>query len=185
VTAEWWVPVALVLLAGLDGAFAGFRSSCGRTGLIRHRREDVRAHLRGLATAALLLGPVAALVLADVLVHPPRWADYLVAGRAMLALYLPFGAIVLAALAGYAVLGWRWRFLAGALILGPFTFARPFVAVGGLVLAARAGAGVTVLAAATAAVIAALAVEPVLDRRWVAAARRRPPTLPTGTASPR
>jgi hypothetical protein len=185
VTSAWWVPVALVVLAALDGAFAGFRSSCGRTGLIRHRREDVRAHLRGLATAALLLGPVAAVVLADVLAHPPRWEDYLVAGRAMLALYLPFGATVLAALAGYAVLSWRRRFLASALILGPFTFARPFVAVAGIVLAARAGAGLTVLAVATTAVIGALAVEPVLDRRWVAAARRRPPGLPTGTASPR
>ena len=185
-TAGWWVPVALVVLAALDGAFAGFRSSCGRTGLIRHRREDVRAHLRGLATAALLLGPVAVLVLADVLVHPPHRDGYLVAGRAMLLLYVPFGATVLAALVAYVVLGWRRRFLATALILGPFTFVRPFVAVAGLVLAARSGAGFPVLAAAVAAVLAALAVEPVLDRWWVAAAvRRQPPALPTGTASPR
>jgi hypothetical protein len=176
---------ALLVLAALDGAFAGFRSSCGRTGLIRHRRQDVLAHLRGLAVSAMLLTPVAAVVLADLLSRPDRWDGYLRAGRAMLVLYLPFGAIVLAALAAYALLSWRRRFLATALILGPFTFARPVVAVAGLVLAARAGSDLLVTATATAAVVAALAVEPVLDRWWVAAARRRPPVPPTGTVSPR
>jgi hypothetical protein len=179
------VVAALLVLGALDGAFAGFRSSCGRTGLIRHRRQDVVAHLRGLAVSAALLTPVAAVVLADVLMRPDRWDAYLRAGHAMLVLYLPFGAIVLAGLAGYALLSWRRRFLATALILGPFTFARPFVAVAGLGLAARAGSDLLVTATATAAVAAALAVEPVLDRWWVAAAGRRPPVLPTGTVSPR
>ncbi|GAA3345996.1 hypothetical protein GCM10020358_55290 [Amorphoplanes nipponensis] len=184
-TAAGWVPAGLVVLAALDGAFAGFRSSCGRTGLIRRRREDIRAHLRGLATAAALLGPVAGLVLADVLARPERWDRYLAAGRVMLLLYLPFGAVVLAALAGYAVLGWRRRFLATALILGPCTFARPYVAAAGVVLAARAGGDLLVTLAAAASVAAACAVEPVLDRWWVATARRRPPDRPTGTASRR
>lgn len=169
------VGAALAVLVALDGAFAGFRSSCGRTGLIRHRRQDVVAHLHGLAVAAALVGPVAAAVLADLALRPERRDTYLLAGRAMLLLYLPFGALILAALAGYAVLPWRHRFLASALILGPCTFARPFVALGGAVLGVLAAHDLTAGAAALAGVAAALAVEPVLDRRWVAATGRVSP----------
>ena len=161
-----WVVGALIGLAALDGAFAGFRSSCGRTGLIRHRRQDVAAHLHGLATAAALLAPVAAVVLIDLAARPARWNAYLDAGRAMLALYLPFGAIVLGALAGYALLPWRHRFLASALILGPFTFARPFVALAGALLAGYSTHDVLATAAALTAVAAALTVEPMQNRRW-------------------
>ncbi|MFI7540745.1 class I SAM-dependent methyltransferase [Actinoplanes sp. NPDC049599] len=114
---------------------------------------------------------------AHVTARPERWEAYERAGRAALALYLPFGAVVLAALAGYAVLSWRRRFLATALILGPFTFARPLVAVAGVVLAARATTDLLVLGVAAAAVAAVLAVEPIQNRRWAAAA--------TGTASRR
>jgi len=163
-----WVVGALVGLAALDGAFAGFRSSCGRTGLIRHRRQDVLAHLHGLATAAALLAPVAAVVLVDLAARPARLDTYLDAGRAILMLYLPFGAIVLGALAGYAVLPWRHRFLASALILGPFTLARPFVALAGALLVPFATRDALATVAALAAVAAALAVEPVLDHHWAA-----------------
>jgi hypothetical protein len=55
---------ALLALAILDGAFAGFRSSAGRTGLISHRRHDRQAARRGAGLACVLLSRLAsALVL--------------------------------------------------------------------------------------------------------------------------
>jgi len=164
---------ALVLLAALDGMFAGFRSSCGRTGLIRHRRADLVAHLRGLALAVLLLAPVAVIAGLDAARHPARRAAYQAAGRAMLAVYLPFALLVLAALTAYLLLGWRRRFLASALVLGPATAARPLVGLLGAAVAARAADDLLVAALAVAAVTAALAVEPCADRRWYARPVRR------------
>ncbi|MGH3405503.1 MAG: hypothetical protein ACRDRJ_23875, partial [Streptosporangiaceae bacterium] len=59
----------LLILAVLDGAFSGFRSSAGRTGLISHRRSDYRAARRGAGLAAVLLAPVITVVCADVLIR--------------------------------------------------------------------------------------------------------------------
>ncbi|SNY42476.1 oxidoreductase [Paractinoplanes atraurantiacus] len=117
------VAAGLALIAGLDGALAGFRSSCGRSGLVRHRAQNVTAHLRGLAV--VLLAPVAVIVL---LGYTARPGPYLAAGRAMLAVYVPFAVVALLALVAYLVLGWRRRFLTTALVLGPCTAARPLIA---------------------------------------------------------
>ena len=43
----------LAVVGVLDGAFAGFRASCGRTGLVDHRAEDRRATRRGLGVFAV------------------------------------------------------------------------------------------------------------------------------------
>lgn len=63
---------ALFILAVLDGAFAGFRSSAGRTGLISHRQSDHQAARRGAGLACVLLAPVIGVVSADVFIHPTR-----------------------------------------------------------------------------------------------------------------
>ena len=149
----------LVVLAACDGAFSGFRSSVGRSGLVDHRADDVRAQLRGLIVVALLLVPAAVLALAG-----PQ--DATEAGRGMLTVYAPYGVLVLAALLVYGTLGWRTRFLAMAVILGPFTLLRPVVAVagglGGVLLADH----VTTRVAVALAVAAVLAVGPICDRLW-------------------
>lgn len=108
---------ALLVLAILDGAFAGFRSSAGRTGLISHRRDDRQAARRGAGLACVLLSP--AIACADVVLRPGRLADYTRAGTDMLAVYGPYALLVLAALAGYATLNRQLRYLASALVLGP------------------------------------------------------------------
>lgn len=169
------VAAALLALAVLDGMFAGFRSSCGRTGLVRHRHQDLVAHLRGLALAMVLLTPVAAIVLVDVVVRPARLSTYVAAGRVMLTVYLPYAWIVLTALAAYALLGWRRRFLASALILGPFTLARPLMALAGAAAAAWSAHDLLIAALCLAAAAAALAVEPLADRKWYA--HLGPPTV--------
>src|SRR5262249_38103932 len=51
------IAIGLMLLAITDGACAGFRSSLGRSGLIRHRAADLRAARRGAALVAVLLTP--------------------------------------------------------------------------------------------------------------------------------
>ena len=169
------VAAALLALAALDGALAGFRSSAGRTGLIRRRRRDLLAAARGGLTGLVLLAPVVVVVLLQVAADPGRTARHLRAGQLMLAVYLPYGALVLLALACYSLLGWRRRFLAEALVLGPFTLARPAVALGGALAGAWASHDVAVAAAALASGLAVLAVQPVVDRLWYAPRRGRHP----------
>lgn len=165
--------VALVVLAGLDGMLSGFRSACGRDGRIRTRRRDLLAQARGLAVVTLLLLPAVALGARGLAAGDA--AAWRRAAQAMVASYLPFGALVLLALAAYATLTWERRFLATAVILGPGTFLRPLVAVGGGVLAVvRAGDGLVALGVVL-AVAAVLAVEPLCDRLWY---RRLAPSVP-------
>jgi hypothetical protein len=130
------VAATLLVLALLDGTFAGFRASVGRTGLIDHRAADRRAAVRGGTLVLALLAPSMAAAGADALTHPARLAAYRRAGEAMLAVYGPYAVLVLAALLSYSVLGWRQRYLASALILGPFTFLRPAIAIIGAAYAA-------------------------------------------------
>lgn len=162
------IAAGLFVLAFLDGTFAGFRSSAGRTGLINHRESDHRAARRGAGLVCVLLAPVIALACADVLLHHARIEAYTRTGAAMLAIYAPYSLLVLAALACYAALGWRQRYLAAAVILGPLTLLRPVVAIVGAVLGAAVGRDTVVAACAGLSVIAVLAVEPLADHRWYA-----------------
>ena len=162
------VAAALLVLALLDGAFAGFRSSVGRTGLISHRNSDERAARRGAALSIVLLSPVVVLICGEVLVRHGRMDAYTRAGTAMLTIYAPYALLVLAALGCYAVLNWRLKYLASALILGPFTLLRPGVALIGAIVGAIGANDKLVASAVALAVIAVLAVEPLADRRWYA-----------------
>jgi len=167
---------ALLLIATLDAMFAGFRGSCGRSGLVRHRRADILASRRGLAIGALFLAPVAAVIAADA-ARPARMDLYSVAGRAMLAVYLPYGLVVLLALAAYATLSWRRGFLASALLLGPLTLVRPLVAITGAGAVWWATRDIIMGVVALAAVAGVLAVEPTTSRRWYANDTRNSATL--------
>jgi hypothetical protein len=75
------VLLGLLTLAFLDAAFAGFRSSAGRTGLIDHRAADFRAASRGIALLSLLLVPPAALALAGIGAHHAALAPFTPPGR--------------------------------------------------------------------------------------------------------
>lgn len=165
------VTAALLTLAILDGAFAGFRSSVGRTGMIAQRNADLVAARRGTMLVLALLTPVALLIAYNAFTHH-RLAQYTRAGEYMLAIYLPYGGLVLAALVVYALLDWRLKYLASAVILGPFTLLRPAVAAAGAILAATHTPSVTGKTLTICAALAVLAVEPLADRLWYA--RRRP-----------
>ena len=86
----------------------------------------------------------------------------------MLTVYGPYAILVLAALGCYLTLGWRQRYLASSLILGPLTLLRPVVAVAGAVFGALAGSGPAVAVSIGLAAAAVLAVEPLAGRLWYA-----------------
>lgn len=151
-----------------NGSFAGFRASVGRTGLIDHRQSDYQAARRGASLVCILLTPAVAGASADALVHPAHLEQYTRAGIAMLEVYGPYALLVLIALACYAALNWRLKYLASALILGPFTLLRPLIAILGAALGVTAGHDRAVAAAAGLSVIAVLAVEPLAGRLWYA-----------------
>lgn len=171
------VLAALAALGLCDGALSGFRSGTGRTGLIRHRAWDRRAARRGLVVTVVLLAPAVVWALLDpVLTGQPaaaRWSVWREAGAGMLMVYLPYGLLSLLALAGYATLPWRYRFRAIAVILGPFTLVRPWVAAAGGVLAVSLTGDVVVGLGVLLAVAGVLLVGPVCDRLWYRAPRPR------------
>lgn len=159
--------VLAALLAGLalvDGTLAGFRASVGRSGLVRHRAEDLQGARRGLLTSSASLAPAVALCIA--LAVARGTADLDSAARAMLWVYLPFGVVILLALLAYLVLGWQQRYLASAVILGPLTLARPWVVVAGGGLGIVVAADVLTAVAVALAVVGVLAVEPLCNVRY-------------------
>jgi hypothetical protein len=174
------VAAALLALALADGSFAGFRSSAGRTGLIRHRQSDLQAARRGVVLACALLTPAIGLASADALTHPAHLDDYVRAGTAMLAVYGPYGLLVLSGLAVYAAMNWRLAYLASALIIGPLALLRRVIAIAGAALAAALSHDATVAGVAGLAVVAVLAVEPLAGRLWYAKVTSRLPSHTSG-----
>jgi len=162
------VVITLLLLALLDGSFAAFRASVGRTGLINHRPSDFQAARRGAGLVCVLLAPAIAEVCVDLLVHPAHLPQYTRAGKAMLEVYGPYALLAIIALACYAALNWRLKYLASALILGPFTLLRPAIAILGGALGLAQGKDPAVAAAVGLSVIAVLVVEPLAGRLWYA-----------------
>lgn len=168
---------ALAALALVDGACSGFRSGAGRTGLVRHRDTDLRSAVRGTLLVSVLLSPTAALS-AGALTADRQEAHFVAAGQWMLWILTPYAAVVTVALIAYAILSWRLKYLAMAMVLGPLTLIRPAVAVAAGAAGMAAGSSWLVATAVALSVAAALAVEPLMNRRW------RPMTTDTsGTRS--
>ncbi|GAA2477235.1 hypothetical protein [Terrabacter carboxydivorans] len=165
------VLTALAALALVDGACSGFRSALGRTGLVDHAALDRRATLLGVRTVLLCL-PACSVFAVDVVGAGTPVETYAVAGEVMLIVLVPYAVVVLLALGAYAVLGWRQKYVAMALVLGPFTLVRPLVAVGAAVAGAYAAPSSAVVATIALATVAVLLVEPVAGRGWAGGAGR-------------
>lgn len=163
------VPAVLATLALVDGAFAGFRAATGRNARIDKRLYNLRAARRGLITAAASLLANALFLCIGLACAGDAGRGYdalLAAGVRMLAVLLPFAALVVVSLAAYWLLPMRESTFVILVGLGPFTLARPFV-----VLAACAGAMIgsarwLVWIGSVLACAGALAVEPWVHRRW-------------------
>ena len=175
--------IALIALALLDGAFSGFRSSLGRNGLVDHTAEDRRGVRVGTALVVILLVPAFATAGTDLATGSDR-RPYAAAGGAFLLVVGPYALLVLLALGIYGALGWRLRYLASALILGPLTLLRPYVVLAGALVAATRGSHPMVWVSGALACAAVLAVEPILDRRVGTKDHHRPGRAASTAAVP-
>lgn len=168
----------LCLMALLDAALGGFRAIAGRDAHLSKRGLFRRWASRGAAVGAAGLVVIGA-VLVTILVRSEDQAvvyeDMLTAGHRMLAVFVPYTIIVLAALAAYAIPNLEIRCLATAAVLGPLTMARSGVLLAGALAAAwTATPSVQVAAFMTIAVV--LLAEAILHR-WAQAVP--PAGLPT------
>ena len=168
------VPAALAAIALMDGAFAGFRAATGRNARIDKRAYDRRAARRGLAVAAGALLVTSAVLVAGLLLAADAGQSYATlvhAGARMLALLLPFVAVALLSLAAYWLLPMRASTFVILLGLGPFTLARPAVALAASGLAAAGSDTGLVWVGSGVACAGVLLVEPWVHRRWYAEPR--------------
>lgn len=165
------VPAVLAAVALVDSAFAGFRAATGRNARIRKLRYNLRAARRGLALGVASLLAVSAVLGAGLLAASDSARSYAAlvqAGSRMLAVLLPFAAVVVASLAAYWLLPMRESTFVILVGLGPFTLARPFVVLAAAIVAVHGSHEWLVWAGALAASAGVLVVEPWVHRRWYA-----------------
>lgn len=121
---------ALVLLAIVDGAFAGFRAGAGRTGWVRPWRRGYYPRFVVAGAAMGIVAQLPALALGawlndiDDAAHVAGIAR---AATAILAVVGPYAAVVVVGLVLWVLAGVEGRTLASVVVLGPFTLLRPLV----------------------------------------------------------
>lgn len=163
----------LMAIVLVDGACSGFRASLGRTGLIHHLRRDRQASAGGVALVIILLAPAGVVAALDI-AGGGSGHEYGEAAAAMLEVLAPYASAVALALVAYAVLDWRRRYLAMALVLGPFTLARPIVALAALAVGLGHAHGLAMTTVLLLGTVAVLAVESIAGLAWRSSRR---PTL--------
>jgi len=129
------VAASVYFLATLDSAFVGYREAAGRSALIRKGAYFARAMLRGALWGHAAVAVAFALLAALFLRAEDRAAflhSLIDAGRRMLAVYVPYAVVVLAAFAVRAVPSVDVRSMTSTLVFGPFQFVRPLVVVAGV-----------------------------------------------------
>jgi hypothetical protein len=132
------IPLLLYVLATLDAAFCGYRAAAGRSALVDKRAYYRRALARGILAgqlAVLIAGSAIAAAWVSASDRAVLWVGLIHAGARMLAVYVPYAALLLAAFAVRAVPSVDVRSLTSTLVFGPFTLLRPFVVTVGLVYA--------------------------------------------------
>ena len=133
---------ALFVLAILDAACAGYRAAAGRNALVRKQEYFARAALRGAVAGLGVLAVAAALALAVASATADRAGlerDVRVFTSRLLAVYAPFALVIGLAFLVRIVPSVDLRTLTSAIVFGPLSLLRPFVAVGGLLWAAAPG----------------------------------------------
>lgn len=127
--------LVLYLLATLDGALCGFRSSMGRFPFINKIRFYTMAMLRGVLGAQIASWLSLFVLLGVMSVSQDRNAlrqDLQNAAERMLWVFLPYAALVLFNLALRLVPSTDIRSATSVVFLGPLTFLRPFVMIVGV-----------------------------------------------------
>ena len=125
----------LYLLATLDGALCGFRSSMGRYPYIHKIRVYTIAMLRGVLGAQIASWLSLLVLLGVMSVSEDRNAlrqDLQNAAERMLWIFMPYAALVLFNLALRLVPSTDLRSATSVIFLGPLTFLRPLVMIAGV-----------------------------------------------------
>lgn len=149
------IPALLVGLALVDVAFAAFRDAAGRDGRVEKRAFYIRAVGRGALLGLALVALLGVLTMALVHLGPAgTYADLTCIGRRMVWVYGCYATLVLATLGVYFVASGDVRAFATVAVLGPFTWLRVPVVLGGALWACLAPA--TTPAARPWAMVAAL-----------------------------
>ncbi|REE97031.1 oxidoreductase [Thermomonospora umbrina] len=157
------VPALLLVLAVVDGAFAGFRAGTGRNARIHKHDHDLRAAGRGVAVSMAGLTVTAVMLLPQA---AQRYGDLIEAGTRMLMVLTPYALIVALSLVAYRLLPMRQSTLMILVGLGPLTLVRPAVVVTAAVAAGFGSSDRLVWLAAATAAAGVLIVEPWVHRRW-------------------
>ena len=126
----------LFLLASLDGALCGCRTSMGRCPLIHNRKYYVMGVLRGVFAAQIVSGfSLICLLLVVAFSRSPLLlrADLVESARRMLFVFLPYAALVLVNIALRIIPSTDLRSATSVFFLGPLTGIRPFVMIAGVV----------------------------------------------------
>ncbi len=153
----------LCLMALVDGALAGFRAWAGRDGRVVKRNARLKSAVRGATGAFAALILIATILIALLLASSVAYEELVAAGNRMILVYAPFCLLVSLGFLGYFSASLEWQALSTVLVLGPATFVRPLVIVGGVVAASWGTSGWTVVAASVSAVLI-MVVELVLNR---------------------
>ncbi len=125
----------LYLLAALDGAFCGCRTSMGRQPLIYKTRYYVNGVLRGILASQIASWLSLLALFAAMTVSSDKTllrSDLETAAARMLWIFLPYAALVVANVALRLVPSTDLRSATSVLFLGPLTFLRPFVMIAGI-----------------------------------------------------
>lgn len=158
--------LVLYLLAVTDCAFASYRSAGGRVALINKGSLAPRALLRGALFANV---PVAIAAAVGWWVCSSSGSPQLIldnfteAGQRMLSVYVPFAVICLVALSLQCIHSVDARSMSQVLILGPFTFLRPLVALAGVVYAMSGAMESPIYLAVIPVMIGMLCMQPFFD----------------------
>ncbi|HJZ63581.1 MAG TPA: hypothetical protein VKD70_04630 [Candidatus Acidoferrum sp.] len=127
--------LVLYLLASLDGALCGFRSSMGRYPYIHKIRFYAMAMLRGVLAAQIASCLSLFALFATVSASSDKALlrqDLEASAARMLLIFLPYAALVLLNLALRLVPSTDLRSGTSVVFLGPLTFLRPFVMIAGV-----------------------------------------------------
>lgn len=160
----------LWLLATLDAAMSGYRAAGGRSAKINKRSLHIRAQLLGVACGQCCLVLLAGLVVLLLLTADRVGKlsdDLVIACESLHVVFIPYSLVFLAALVLRLLPSVDVRSVLNVLVFGPFTLLRPFVGIGGVLLAFAAVPRWQVLCVGLAGIAMMTALEPFLNR-WFA-----------------
>lgn len=124
--------VALYLLATIDGALCGIRSSAGRSALIHKRRDYIASMLYGAYCAQIAAAVSGAALLVSWYASAERTGlarELIAAAERMLWVLVPYAVVIFASFLVRWIPSTDIRSATSVLIFGPMTALRPLIAV--------------------------------------------------------